>query len=85
MTTAFAWAVRGRLDRAWRANPAAAVVAPVCAFVVVPWLVACAVSGRPRWGARSIDGPLIALVVGIVASSLLAWVFRLLALRRVFG
>jgi hypothetical protein len=84
MTTALAWATRGRLDRAWRANPAGCLLAPIFALTVV-WLLASAASGRPRWGARSVDGPVIVLVVASVATSLLAWTLRLLFLGRVFG
>jgi hypothetical protein len=83
LTTAFAWSVRGRLDRAWRANPTGALLAVSCVGLV-PWLVACAASGRPRWGARSIDGPLVVLMVAAVALGLGAWTFRLI-LGRVLG
>jgi hypothetical protein len=80
MTTAFAWSVRGRFLSAWRANPAGSLLAPTCA-ALIPWLLVSAVIGRP-WGCRSLDQPLILLVVATVAFSLLAWTFRLL-LRRV--
>jgi hypothetical protein len=83
MTTAFAWGVRGRLDRAWVANPAGAFLAPACA-ALIPWLLACAASGRPRWGARSVDGPLVSIVVAAVALGLGAWTFRMI-LGRVLG
>lgn len=83
MTTAFAWAVRGRLDRAWGANPAGALLAPA-SVALVPWLIACAASGRPRWGAGSIDGPLMILVLAAAAVGLGAWTLRMI-LGRVFG
>ncbi|MBX6313170.1 MAG: DUF2752 domain-containing protein [Isosphaeraceae bacterium] len=76
MTTAFAWCVRGRLDRAWEANPAGSLLAPACA-ALIPWLLGSAVQGRP-WGTRTIDGPLIVLVVAAVALGLGAWMIRLL-------
>jgi hypothetical protein len=84
MTTAFAWAARGRFDRAWGANPAGSLLAPTCA-VLIAWFLACAITGRPQWGARTIDGPVVVLVVATVAISLLAWIFRLLLLGRVLG
>jgi hypothetical protein len=76
MTTAFACAVRGRLGAAWRANPAGTLLAPSCALLV-PWLLAAAIAGRP-WGFRTLDLPLTVLVVATVALSLLAWTVRLL-------
>jgi hypothetical protein len=76
MTTAFACVVRGRLGAAWRANPAGSLLAPLCA-VLVPWLLAVAIGGRP-WGFRTLDGPLTVLVVAAVAVSLVAWTVRLL-------
>lgn len=77
MTTAFAWMVRGRIDRAIEANPSGALLAPVC-MVLVPWLLLCAVSGRPRWGTRTIDGPLIVVTVATVAVGLAAWTIRVI-------
>jgi hypothetical protein len=83
MTTAFAWTVRGRPDRAWQANPAGALLAVACPAVML-WLTLCAASGRPRWGARSIDGPLMAILVAAVAVGLGAWTIRMIQ-GRVFG
>src|SRR3954464_10156545 len=31
MTTSFAWFVRGRFERSWRANPVGSLMAPTCA------------------------------------------------------
>ena len=76
MTTSFAWFVRGRWERSWRANPAGSLLAPTCA-VLIPWLLAGAAWGRPV-GCRSPEVPLIGLVVATVALSLLSWTFRLL-------
>jgi hypothetical protein len=83
MTTAMAWMTRGRIDRALEANPAGAIAAPVGSVVIV-WLLTCAASGRPRWGARTIDGPLIVLTLATVAVGLAAWTIRMI-LGRVVG
>lgn len=82
MTTAFAWCARGRLDRAWRANPAGSVLAPTCAVLVV-WMIVSAARGRP-WITRTIDGPLIVVVSATVAIGLGAWMIRMI-LWRVLG
>lgn len=76
MTTAFAWFARGRLDRSWQANPAGVLLAPMC-LALVPWLIAGAVRGRPI-GCRSLETPLIGLLVATVALSLVSWTIRLL-------
>ncbi|HWE35335.1 MAG TPA: DUF2752 domain-containing protein [Isosphaeraceae bacterium] len=76
MTTAFAWSSRGRFGRSWRANPAGAILAPAC-VAMIPWLVVGALRGRP-WGARTLEGPLTALLVAAVALGLLSWTVRLL-------
>jgi hypothetical protein len=76
MTTSFAWFVRGRLDRSWQANPVGTLMVPTC-VVLIPWLLAGAAWGRPV-GCRSLEPPLIGLIVAIVALSLLSWTFRLL-------
>ena len=76
MTTAFAWFVRGRPERVWQANPAGLALAPLC-LAMVPWLLAGAVKGRPL-GFKTLETPLIGLVVATVALSLLSWTIRLL-------
>ncbi|WZO96520.1 DUF2752 domain-containing protein [Isosphaeraceae bacterium EP7] len=76
MTTSFAWFARGRLDRAFSANAAGVLLAPTC-LVIVPWLLASALRGRP-WGTRTVAEPLVRLVVAIAAISLLAWTIRIL-------
>jgi hypothetical protein len=76
MTTSFAWFARGRLDRSWQANPAGSLLAPAC-VLLVPWLLAGAARGRPV-GTRSLERPLIGLVVATVALGLLSWTIRLL-------
>ena len=79
MTTAFAWFVRGRPARSWRANPAGLLMALVC-VPMIPWLVGSAAVGRPL-GARSIGDTLMALVVVATALTALTWfVRRLLSL-----
>ncbi len=75
MTTAFAWAARGRLDRAWRANPAGSIIAPTCLFFI-PWLIFTAISGRTR-PFRSADLPLIFAVLLGVGLTLSSWAIRL--------
>jgi hypothetical protein len=77
MTTAFAWFVRGRLDRAWQCSPAGSLLAPTSA-ALIPWLLAGAARGRPV-GCRSLELPLIGLVVAAVAVSLLFWTIRVLS------
>jgi hypothetical protein len=75
MTTAFAWAARGRFDRAWKANPTGSLLAPTLA-VIVPWLLVGAARGQAL-GFRSPERPLLAVVVVTVAISLVSWTFRL--------
>jgi hypothetical protein len=75
MTTAFAWFVRGRLGESARANPAGCMLA-ASGVALVPWLFASAAAGRPL-GARSVERPLVGLVVAAVALSLVAWTVRL--------
>jgi hypothetical protein len=77
MTTAFAWFARGRFDRSWRANPAGSLLAPVC-LALIPWLVLGAALGRPL-GFRSLEWPLIALLLATVALSLVFWSVRLIS------
>ena len=76
MTTSFAWFVRGRFERSWRANPVGSLLVPTCA-VLIPWLLAGAAWGRPV-GCRSLERPLIGLILATVALSLLSWTIRLL-------
>jgi hypothetical protein len=76
MTTAFAWTVRGRFDRAWGANPAGALLAPACA-ALVPWLLVGAARGKAL-GLRSAEPALIGVVVATVAVSLVSWTIRLI-------
>lgn len=75
MTTAFAWTMKGRFDRAWKANPAGSLLAPLSA-ALVPWLLAGAARGKPP-GFRSPERPLLGVVVATVAVSLVSWTIRL--------
>jgi hypothetical protein len=75
MTTAFAWTVRGRLGRAWGANPGGAVLALACAGLI-PWLLAGAALGKTP-GFTSLEQPLIGVLVATVAVSLVSWTIRL--------
>ncbi len=75
MTTALAWAVRGRLDRSWQANPAGCLLGPLGALLI-PWLVFATATGRTL-GSRTLDGPLIVLAVATVALGLAAWSLKL--------
>ena len=76
MTTAFAWFVRGRFGRSWGANPAGMWLASACTGLI-PWLIAGAVAGKPP-GSRSLERPLIGVVVATVAVSLVSWTIRLI-------
>ncbi len=74
MTTAYAWFVRGRVDRSWRANPAGCVLA-ASSMPVILWLLACAVRGGPI-GFRSLPEPLMGLLVASCMLSLASWLIR---------
>jgi hypothetical protein len=74
MTTAYAWFVRGRIDRSWRANPAG------CAFAafsipLISWLFACAVRAEPV-GFRNLSGPVMGLLLAGCVLSLATWLIR---------
>jgi hypothetical protein len=75
MTTSFAWFVRGRYDRAFGANPAGSLLAAACS-VLIPWLLVGAAVGKTP-GFRSLERPLIGVVVVTVAVSLVSWTIRL--------
>src|SRR6516165_8267773 len=46
MTTAFAWFMRGRIDRSWQANPAGCVFA-LLSIPLMTWFVTSAVRDEP--------------------------------------
>jgi hypothetical protein len=75
MTTAVTWVARGRLDRAWQANPAGGLLG-LAGGALVPWLLTCALWGRPCWGARSLNGPVLKVFGTVVAVDLIAWIIR---------
>ncbi|CAN5727034.1 DUF2752 domain-containing protein [soil metagenome] len=77
LTTAMSWMVRGRISEAWRAHPVGTLLGPLC-LAIVPWMLVSAGSGRPRWGARTVLGPLVGFLVAILALCLLAWTLRML-------
>lgn len=74
MTTAYAWFVRGRIDRSWGANPAGCLLAAFSMPLIV-WLVACAFRARPL-GFRSLTGPLMGLLLVGCVLSLACWLIR---------
>jgi cation transporter-like permease len=76
MTTSFAWFMRGRVDRSWRANPVGFLLA-LLTVPLIAWLVSSAVANEPI-GFRSLAGPLLGLLVGVVVLSLAFWLIRLI-------
>ena len=74
MTTAFAWFMRGRIDRSWRANPAGCLFA-VLSVPLIVWLLACAARAEPV-GVRSLSGPLMGLLLAGAVLSLASWLIR---------
>ncbi len=76
MTTAFAWFMRGRIDRAWWANPAGCLLALLTVPLMV-WLVWSAAANQPA-GFSSISRPLMVLLVAAVVGSVACWFVRLI-------
>ena len=74
MTTAFAWFMRGRIDRSWRANPAGCLFAAMSVSLIV-WLLACAARAEPV-GFRSFSGPLTTLLLAGAVLALASWLIR---------
>jgi hypothetical protein len=74
MTTAYAWFMRGRLDRSWQANPAGCVFAALSIPLIV-WFLACAVRAGPV-GFRSLSGPVMGLILAGCMLSLASWLIR---------
>jgi hypothetical protein len=74
MTTAYAWFVRGRVDRSWRANPAGCLFAGLSIPLIV-WLVACVVRAEPV-GVRSVGGALMGLLLWGGMICLACWLIR---------
>ncbi len=69
------FAVRGRIGDALGANPAGVLLAGVAAGLI-PWLLACAATGRLRAGARSVDGPILVAAVVVATVGVLSWFAR---------
>jgi hypothetical protein len=76
MTTAFAWFVRGRIDRSWQANPAGCVLALLTLPLTV-WLVWSAAANEPA-GFSSVSRPVTILLVAAVVLSIACWLVRLI-------
>jgi hypothetical protein len=76
MTTSFAWFARGRLGRSWQASPAGCLIA-LLTVPVATWLILCSWLRRPV-GFRSVEEPLMGLLVAVVAASLAFWFVRIL-------
>jgi hypothetical protein len=74
MTTAYAWFVRGRVDRSWRANPAGCLLA-ASSIPLGIWFLACAVRSRPV-GFRTFSGPLMGLLLAGCLLSVASWLIR---------
>jgi hypothetical protein len=74
MTTSFAWFMRGRLGKSWQVSPAGCLIASLIPPVAV-WLLSCSFCARPV-GCRSLDRPLMGLLVAIVSASLVFWLIR---------
>jgi hypothetical protein len=74
MTTAYAWFMRGRIDRSWRANPAGCLFAALSLPLIV-WMLASALRARPV-GFRSLAGPLMGLLLAGCVLSLACWLIR---------
>jgi hypothetical protein len=74
MTTATAWAVRGRLVRAWEAHPAGCLYA-LSSVVMGAWLALASGTGRP-WPARGLDGPLVLWILALTSVGLVVWAVR---------
>jgi Protein of unknown function (DUF2752) len=75
MTTSFAWLTRGRIDRAWSANPAGCLLA-LFTPALAAWLLWSAAAGRSV-GARSLAGPLASVLAAAVVLGVAFWVIRL--------
>ena len=74
MTTSFAWFARGRLGKSWQVSPAGCLIASLV-LPVAAWLLSCCLCARPV-GCRSLDRPLMGLLVAIVSASLIFWLIR---------
>jgi hypothetical protein len=76
MTTAFAWFIRGRVDRSWQANPAGCVYA-LLTVPFIAWLLFRAFASEPV----SFSGPnkrVTGVLVGAVVLALASWLIQLM-------
>jgi Protein of unknown function (DUF2752) len=76
MTTAFAWFVRGKVDRSWQANPAGFLLA-LAMVPLIGWMFCCVIADQSI-GFESLTGPLIAVLAVVVVGSLGFWLIRLI-------
>src|SRR5262245_52635762 len=76
MTTSFAWFMRGRIDRSWRANPAGCLFA-LLSVPLMAWLVGSAARNEPL-GFRALSGPLSVLLMASLVVRLGFWLVRLI-------
>lgn len=75
MTTSFANFTRGRFIAAADANVAGLVLASVC-FVLIPWCLMSAWSGR-LWRVSRPDRAALSVLITICGVSLLQWIVRI--------
>lgn len=75
MTTSFAWAARGDLVRAWGANPAGSLLAPLT-LALIPWFLLVSARANP-WPFSNLERPLVGLSVAVVALTLIFWTVRM--------
>jgi hypothetical protein len=76
MTTSWAHFTRGEFGRAWRVSPAGCLIAGLVP-PLAGWLLLCSWH-KKAVGFRSLDRPLLGLLVAIVFASLLIWFIRIL-------
>jgi hypothetical protein len=83
MTTAFSWAAHGRLDRAFLAQPAGALLAILTACIVIISLY-LAITGKDI--TRLLDDRLILRVlIGFGVVVIAAWAYKIVAVYNHFG
>jgi hypothetical protein len=71
MTTSFALLVRGDLENSLRANAVGTLLAVFC-VVLIPWGLACAVSGRTLF-VVSLERTVMWIVIGFLVLMLIRW------------
>lgn len=83
MTTSFAWFTRGEMGQSWQANPAGCLIAGVT-VPLAAWLVLCSQYKKPV-GFRSLEQPLMGLLVCLVVLSLTFWMIRIIGVHLGLG